>query len=149
MSMGGGNRPFRWISSLNFAEVMPPGSTPAEVVHTFIEAFIAAWPGRDAARLGPLFTEDAVYQNMPLDAVRGREAIVATFAEFMEMGGAVDVDIIHMVADGPIVMTERVDYFVGDGGTISLPLMGIIEVRDGAIAAWRDYFDLGQLASPP
>jgi limonene-1,2-epoxide hydrolase len=131
-----------------FASVLPPGSTPADVVRAFIAAFIAAWPRRDAAGLGPFFTEDAVYQNMPLEPVSGREAIVAAFAEFMDMGGEVEVDIIHLVSDGAIVMTERVDYFRRPDATISLPLMGIIEVRDGSIAAWRDYFDLGHLTPP-
>jgi limonene-1,2-epoxide hydrolase len=125
--------------------VLPQGSTPAEIVHTFIAAFIAAWPRRDAAGLGPFFAESAVYHNLPMEAVSGRDAIVATFAEFMEMGGEVDVDILHMATNGRIVMTERIDYFVRDGTTLTLPLMGIIEVRDGAIEAWRDYFDLGQL----
>ncbi len=59
-----------------------------------------------------------------------------------------DVDIIHMLAEGAIVMTERVDHFTRDDGrTISLPVMGVIEVRNGVIAAWRDYFDLGQFTS--
>lgn len=73
---------------------------------------------------------------------------MATFAEFMSMGGHVDVDVIHMVAEGPIVMTERIDYFTReDGTTISLPMMGVIVVHDGLIPAWRDYFDLGQFTS--
>ena len=45
-------------------------------------------------------------------------------------------------------MTERIDYFTGDdGSTISLPIMGVIEIHGGLIAAWRDYFDLGQFTS--
>ena len=73
---------------------------------------------------------------------------MATFDQFMSMGGHVDVDIIHVVAEGPIVMTERVDYFTRDDGTtISLPMVGVIEVHGGLIAAWRDYFDLGQFTS--
>jgi limonene-1,2-epoxide hydrolase len=53
-----------------------------------------------------------------------------------------------MVAEGTIVMTERVDHFTNDDGTtVSLPMMGVIEVHDGLIAAWRDYFDLGQFTS--
>lgn len=122
--------------------------TPVETVRDFIAAFIAAWPEGDAARLGSFFREDAVYHNVPMEAVQGREAIVATFADFMKMGGQVGVDVIHMVADGPIVMTERVDHFIGAGTSISLPLMGIIEVHDGAITAWRDYFELSHLAPP-
>jgi limonene-1,2-epoxide hydrolase len=121
--------------------------TPATIVEEFIAAFIAAWPRGDSAALGSFFSEDAVYHNGPLDPVIGRGAIQATFAEFMGMGGHVDVDIVHMVAEGAIVMTERVDHFVGNGGTFSLPVMGIMEVHDGAITAWRDYFDLNQFTA--
>jgi limonene-1,2-epoxide hydrolase len=53
-----------------------------------------------------------------------------------------------MLAEGPIVMTERVDHLTRpDGTTASLPMMGTIEVRHGLITAWRDYFDLRQFAS--
>jgi limonene-1,2-epoxide hydrolase len=118
-----------------------------QTVQDFIAAFVKAWPTADASLLGSFFEETAVYHNIPLEIVTGRPAIVSTFAEFMGMGGQVDVDIVHMVAEGPIVMTERVDHFTKDGATISLPVMGVIEVHDGYIAAWRDYFDLGQFTS--
>ena len=122
--------------------------TSAKTVQEFIAAFVKAWPTADAALLGAFFDEDAVYHNIPLEPVTGRSAIVSTFAQFMSMGGQVDVDIIHMVAEGPIVMTERVDHVTkDDGATVSLPMVGVIEVHDGLIAAWRDYFDLGQFTS--
>ena len=97
--------------------------------------------------LGSFFQEDAVYHNGPLEPVVGRSAIVATFTQFMSTGGLVDVDVIHIISDGPIVMTERVDHFTRDHATISLPVMGVIEVHHGLIAAWRDYFDLSQFTS--
>jgi limonene-1,2-epoxide hydrolase len=122
--------------------------THVETVQDFITAFMRAWPTADAAALGSFFSEDAVYHNVPLEPVRGRAAIEATFAQFMGIGGQIDVDIIHMLAEGPIVMTERVDYLTrADGTTASLPMMGIIEFYDGLIDAWRDYFDLGQFTS--
>jgi limonene-1,2-epoxide hydrolase len=124
-----------------------PTPTPADVVRRFIASFIAAWPTGDAASLGSFFAEDAVYHNVPMTPVHGRQAIVDTFAEFMGMGGQVAVDVTHMVCEGPIVMTERVDHFSRDGTTVSLPLMGVIEMHDGLITAWRDYFDMGQLAA--
>jgi len=66
----------------------------------------------------------------------------------MKVGGQVDVEVIHMMAEDPIVMTERIDHLTrADGTTASLPLMGVIEVRDGLVAAWRDYFDLSQFTS--
>ena len=50
----------------------------------------------------------------------------------------------NIVGDGDVVLTERVDVFVLPNKTIELPVMGTFEVRDGKIAAWRDYFDLNQ-----
>ena len=50
----------------------------------------------------------------------------------------------HIVADGDIVLTERVDNFrVGDT-TVSVPCMGILLPREGKIAEWRDSWDLQQ-----
>ena len=122
--------------------------TSAQTVQDFITAFVKVWPGADPAPLESFFAEDATYHNVPLEAVTGRSAIMATFAQFMSMGGQVDVEIVHLVAKGPIVMNERVDHFTTDDGTtISLPMMGVIEVNNGLITAWRDYFDLSQFMS--
>jgi limonene-1,2-epoxide hydrolase len=122
--------------------------TPVETVQDFMVAFMKAWPTADTTALASFFSEEALYHNGPLEPVRGRAAIEATFAQFMRVGGRVDVDIVHMVADGPIVMTERVDHLTrADGTTASLPMMGTIEVHHGLITAWRDYFDLHQFTS--
>lgn len=97
--------------------------------------------------MGDFFTENAVYRNGPLDPVTGRTAIVATLETFMGMGGRVSVDMVHSLVDGPLVMTERVDYFVNGGHSIALPVFGVFELDGGQISAWRDYFDLGQFTS--
>lgn len=86
-------------------------------------AFIAAWETGDTAALGAFFDEDAVYHNGPIDPVTGREAIETTLAGFMAMGGGVDVDVAHALANESIVMTERIDHFIRPEGTVSLPVM--------------------------
>ena len=93
------------------------------------------------------FSDDAVYHNIPVDPVVGRENIRATMAGFTAGVDAVEFDVRHAVADGAIVMTERVDHFHSAAKVISLPVMGVFEVSDGKIAAWRDYFDLNQFMS--
>ncbi|HEX5265834.1 MAG TPA: limonene-1,2-epoxide hydrolase family protein [Acidimicrobiales bacterium] len=118
-------------------------ATPAQIV----SEFIAAWPDKDVARLASFFSEDAVYHNIPMEPVKGREAIQATFAGFMGMADQIRFDTLQLVAEGPVVMTERVDHFIGPERTISLPVMGVFEVNDGAITAWRDYFDMNQFTS--
>lgn len=117
---------------------------PATVVRAFIAAFISAWPDKDAEALGSFFSDDAMYHNIPLDEVRGRDSIIETLAGFMALGGTVRVDIRNLVAEGPMVVVERVDHFVRPDRSISVPIAGVFEISDGRITAWRDYFDLGQ-----
>ena len=117
----------------------PPSAE--EVVRDFMAAFIAAWPTGDAAMLSRFFSEDAEYCNGPLEPVRGREAIVADLARMMSLGGEVDADIRHLLSDGEVVMTERVDFVRLDGKSAGLRIAGVFEVHDGVITGWRDYFD--------
>ena len=116
-------------------------SSAEEVVRDFMAAFMAAWPTGDAATLSRFFSEDAEYRNGPLEPVHGREAIVADLAQMMSLGGEVDVDIRHLLSDGAVVMTERVDYVRVSGKKASLRIAGIFEVHAGVITGWRDYFD--------
>ena len=46
-----------------------------------------------------------------------------------------------------VVMNERTDVLRGLGKETSLPVMGVFEVVDGKIAAWRDYFDMGAITA--
>lgn len=122
-------------------------ATPTEVVQRFVDEFVLAWPAKDASRVAALFCEDASYHNGPLEPVHGRSAIETTLAGFMAMGGEVAVDMVNVLARDQLVMTERVDHFVIDGKKVSLPVMGVFEIDNAQIRAWRDYFDLAQFSS--
>lgn len=115
----------------------------AEVVREFCDA----WANGDLDALIERFTDDAVYHNIPVDPVSGKEAIRATIAGFTTGVESVEFRVLHLAAAGDVVLTERVDVFSMPGTTIELPVMGTFEVRDGKIAAWRDYFDLNQFMS--
>lgn len=115
--------------------------TPLETV----QRFCAAWQNLDVAELAAFFSDDAIYHNIPIDPVRGRDAIAETIGGFTAGVEHVEFEIVHAVADGPVVLTERVDRFRWPTGhTADLPVMGTFEVADGLITAWRDYFDLQQ-----
>ena len=47
-----------------------------------------------------------------------------------------------IAATGNTVMTERTDHLHMGDHAIVLRVMGVFEVSNGKIAAWRDYFDL-------
>lgn len=110
-----------------------------------VRDFCAAVRRTDLDEIVGFFAPDAVYHNIPLDPVRGHEAIRSTLAQFLPAGGRAEFEIKALAVSGPIVLTERVDRFVFGGKPIELPVMGAFEIdRDGRIAAWRDYFDMQQ-----
>ena len=122
--------------------------SPIEVVRRFC----AAWAANiGAAELAAFFTDNAVYHNIPLAPVTGREAIANNIASFIRPGApgieGIQFHVINIAANGPVVMTERVDVFKVPDKSFELPVMGIFEVRDGKISAWRDYFDLNQFTT--
>lgn len=109
-----------------------------------IERFLAACVRADPEEFAGFFTDDAVWSNAPWPEVRGREAIRDTLRRGAAQMTALPWEVRHIVAEGDVVLTERVDHFLVGDTRISVPCMGIFELRDGKIAAWRDYWDLGQ-----
>src|SRR5258708_39593425 len=57
----------------------------------------------------------------------------------------IDFRVINIAANGPVVMTERVDVFKLPDKSFELPVMGTFEVSGGKINAWRDDFDMSQV----
>ena len=117
-----------------------------------VRRFCAAWSDNlGAAELAAFFADNAVYHNIPLTPVTGREAIAKTIASFVRPGApgieSIEFRVLHIAADGPVVMTERVDVFKLPNKSFDLQVMGTFEVKDGKIEAWRDYFDMNQFTS--
>jgi len=117
-----------------------------------VRRFCAAWSDdASTAELAAFFTDDAVYHNIPMAPVIGRENIAKNIASFIRPGApgimGIKFRLIHIAANGPVVMTERVDAFRLPNKSFELPVMGIFEIKDGKIKAWRDYFDLNQFTT--
>ena len=122
--------------------------SPIEVVRRFC----AAWSNdAEVVVLASFFADDAVYHNIPLTPVVGKEEIANTIASFIRPGPpgveSIEFRVINMAADGEVVLTERVDVFTVSDKSFELPVMGAFEVIDGKIKAWRDYFDMNQFTS--
>ncbi len=114
--------------------------TNNQVIARFCREF--AKPAPDSERLASYFTEDAVYHNIPMQPVVGREAIKNVLGGMSTRMLSAGWQVKRQVARGDVVMNERVDNFTVGGKPVAIPVMGVFELRDGKIAAWRDYFDL-------
>ena len=116
---------------------------PIDVVQSFCDQ----WAKGDLDALIEYFTDDAVYHNIPVAPVTGKEAIHQTIAGFTTGVKQVSFRVLQIAATDDVVLTERVDVFDFGTKTIELPVSGTFELRDGKIAAWRDYFDMNMFVS--
>ncbi|MFF0243129.1 limonene-1,2-epoxide hydrolase family protein [Rhodococcus pyridinivorans] len=106
--------------------------------------FMDALSSNDADRLIAYFADDTMYQNMPLPAAYGRDAVHATLAGLFTVMSIDKIDTFYIASRDGVVFTERVDLLTAlpTGKSFELPITGILHIRDGKITGWRDYFDL-------
>jgi len=107
-----------------------------------ITDFINAWSTLDTETVVAYFAEDGTYHNMMLPPVTGHDALREFIGGFMANWTKTDWDILNIMADGNVVMAERLDRTkMGDAG-VDLPCTGVFIMENGKIKTWRDYFDL-------
>jgi limonene-1,2-epoxide hydrolase len=119
--------------------------TPEEVVREFC----AAVSKRDRDVLRPLLDEDAIYQNVGMEASRGIEAVIENVAgQWAMFPDAYEFDMVNLAVSGSVVLTERTDRVgVGSGVPVApVPVMGRFEIQNEKITAWYDYFDTALVA---
>jgi limonene-1,2-epoxide hydrolase len=113
-----------------------------------VTEFCKKWASPDPDELAAYFTEDAIYHNIPMDPVQGRDAIKEFIIGFTAAFDGIDFQVHRQISDGNVVMNERTDTMRRkDGGSIPLPVMGTFEIVDGKIAKWRDYFDMATVTN--
>ena len=108
-----------------------------------IKDFCKAWSRLDATELASYFTEDGIYHNMPADPVRGCNAIETFIRGFAASWTKTEWEILNLAEAGDVVFAERLDRTQAGERSVDLPCTGVFTIRDGKIACWRDYFDIG------
>ncbi len=99
-----------------------------------------------------LCTEDFVWANSGLETIYGQ---VDLFEQMAKGGFASEIpilrsmthfsaELLHMASEGSVVFTERVDHHWDEQGRdlMTPHICGIAEIRDGRIAAFRDFYDV-------
>jgi limonene-1,2-epoxide hydrolase len=111
-----------------------------------VQKMIDAWNTRNWQQVYELFAADGVLESMMLPTPTvGREAISKRIGALAKDISRIELRIRHMgVADG-VVFIERVDDFVYRGKHGAVPVVGVIEVEQGRVKAWREYYDREQM----
>jgi ketosteroid isomerase-like protein len=113
-----------------------------------IERFWEDMGRRDFTAVRTYFTEDAHYTDVPApeDGARGPDAIEARLRLGIEPLERYVPRPGKMVAEGDMVILEHSEeWHWPSGETLVLPFVSVFELRDGLIARWWDYWDLGTL----
>jgi limonene-1,2-epoxide hydrolase len=112
---------------------------------------------RTAAR--ELCTPDFVFENSGLPTIHGLDHLEAFNAEggfarlipIIRETRRFTADVLHIASNGGVVFTERYDHFWDiDGRDLMTPrICGIMEMRDGRVAAMREYYDTACYSQTP
>ena len=103
---------------------------------------------RDLDRVGEFFAEDGHYEDVPApdSGADGPRNIAARIRIGHEPVEAFEHHVQRMVCEGDTVVTEHAETWKWHTGeSVSLPFVSIHVIRDGKIALWRDYWDMGTL----
>jgi limonene-1,2-epoxide hydrolase len=114
---------------------------PAEALVT---RFIAHLNAMEIDQALALLADDVVYHNIPMKPVTGPAAVKEVLQQIPFT--ALDFIVHHSAVEGDHwVLNERTDRFrLPDSRWIEVRVMGVFEVVEDRITAWRDYFDLAQ-----
>ena len=110
-------------------------------------AMVEAWNARDWESVYELFAEDGVLHSVMIEPVVGRDAIRERLTPLLAGVERIELQIANIGVVDDVVMFERVDDFVYNGKHSRVPVVGVMEISDGKIDEWREYYDKATLAA--
>ena len=146
-------RRFATLGTCLFLSIVAPGPARAADGGTggdaaklaVVKQMFDAWHALDWPRVYELFAEDGVLHSMMDEPVVGRAAIRERLGRLAPGISRIDLQVRTMgVIDGRVIV-ERVDDFVYNGHRGKVPVVGVLEVENGKVKVWREYYDRAQL----
>lgn len=111
-----------------------------------VAAFFKAMETLDYDSALALIAPDCEYTNIPMGTVQGPEGVRSVLEPFFSPTLSNEFRILRSGGVGDTVFNERLDrHQLGPDRWAELPVAGIMEVKNGQIAVWRDYFDVATL----
>jgi limonene-1,2-epoxide hydrolase len=109
-----------------------------------VRQFLALLETGQAHAAAALLAEDVVWRNTGMPTFRGPN-VAAMLRDMERRAIGFEARIMHIAADGDIVLTDRTDVLRYRRWEAEFWVCGTFEVRDGRIVLWDDHFSLGNL----
>ena len=104
-----------------------------------------AWNKQDWAKVVGLFAPDGSLHSMMVDPIVGREAIGRRMAALTDGLETIHLNIKNLGVINGLVFVERQDEFVFKGKHGKVPVVGVLDIRNGLVKEWREYYDRAEL----
>ena len=131
------------------SRAMPPADAERLAV---ADEMIDAWNSMEWDRMIELFADDGILHSVMIDPVAGKESIRARLMPLLQNLERIELQVRNKGVVNDVVVLERVDDFVYQGKQSRVPVVGIMEISNGKVDVWREYYDKATLAaalSPP
>ena len=123
---------------------MPQKEENKKLVMTFFERWEKS-ADEVSASLKDFIGDECIWRQSGVQDCKGPEEAIALMRLAREFAGVetIRVDLLNLVAEGDIVISERVDIVKkADGSVISeLPVVGVMEIKNGKLCRWSEYFN--------
>ncbi|GAA2853463.1 hypothetical protein GCM10010517_11310 [Streptosporangium fragile] len=107
---------------------------------TLVREFVEAFNTKNTDRLAPYLHPDVLFHNYGEDEVRGRDAVLRVWKHVFGTFEQVRFETVHQAVNDDVVIAEQVHGLALPGRSPAPVMnMAVYEIRDGKIAAWRDY----------
>lgn len=116
------------------------------------DEMIDAWNTQEWDRAFDLFADDGVLHSVMIEPIIGKEAIRKRLLPLVQNLDRIELQIRNKGVVNDVVMFERIDDFVYKGTHSRIPVVGVMEISNGKIDEWREYYDKASLLtalSPP
>lgn len=140
----------RWLAPLLIAmSVAGPSSVLATDMDPKAVALemVQAWNDVDLDRTLELFAPDGVLHSMMSEPIAGRENLRRHLQPLFAGIEKLELKLKRVVVDGDTVIIERVDEFIFNGKSGSVPVVGVLSINNGTVTQWLEYYDRAQLYS--
>ncbi|GAB4148643.1 MAG: hypothetical protein Tsb0016_19720 [Sphingomonadales bacterium] len=108
---------------------------------------VAAWEAIDLDKVIDLFSPDGALHSMMIDPIVGREALRTHLAPMFAGIDYLKLNLVNVAVLGNTVLLERVDEFSFNGKKGAVPVVGVLEIENGKVKMWREYYDRAALFS--
>lgn len=106
---------------------------------------IDAWNKMDWDRAWDTFAEDGILHSVMVEPVVGKQAVSERLNAVVDGLERIELEIRNIGVINDVVVLERVDDFVYKGKHSRVPVVGIMEISNGKVNEWREYYDKATL----